>query len=237
MSKPSPSQTTSRTRAACPSRSTAKPSAPSPPAAPNLKSTKPSPKPPSTPSSKRNRTWECGRGVPHPRFLGVGFFQFRPQETRLSALQNSPQNVQFPFTPMRISRLETSIREESGLMRILRQMSLPVFTLFAAFLSFSATARAQSSYDLRSPDNRIEVRIRTAHVLRYDALLNGRALLQDSTLSLDIDHTTLGVNPKVRAARKRSVDQTLEPPVRQKFAKIREHYNELRLEMDGNYPV
>jgi alpha-glucosidase len=122
-------------------------------------------------------------------------------------------------------------------MRILRQMSLPVFTLFAAFLAFSATARAQSSYDLRSPDNRIEVRIRTAPVLRYDVLLNGRALLQDSTLSLDIDHTTLGVNPKVRAARKRSVDQTLEPPVRQKFAKIREHYNELRLEMDGNYAV
>ena len=29
----------------------------------------------------------------------------------------------------------------------------------------------------------------------------------------------------------------LEPVVKQKFAKIREHYNQLRLEMDGNYAV
>ena len=122
-------------------------------------------------------------------------------------------------------------------MSSLRQMSLPLLTLFAAFLALATIAPAQSSYDLRSPDNRIEVRIRTAPVLRYDVLLNGRALMQDSTLSLDIDHTTLGVNPKIRSAKKRTCDQTLEPPVRQKFAKIREHYNELRLEMDGNYAV
>ena len=122
-------------------------------------------------------------------------------------------------------------------MSALKPKSLPVLTLFAAFLAFSVSAPAQSSYDLRSPDNRIEIRIRTAPVLRYDVLLSGRALLQDSTLSLDIDHNSLGVNPKVRSAKKRSYDQTVEPPVRQKFAKIREHYNELRLEMDGNYAV
>ena len=122
-------------------------------------------------------------------------------------------------------------------MTFLKRLSLSLLTLFAASLAFSPTAPAQSSYDLRSPDNRIEVRIRTAPALRYDVLLNGRALMQDSTLSLDIDHSTFGVNPKVRSAKKRTYDQTLEPPVRQKFAKIREHYNELRLEMDGNYAV
>lgn len=122
-------------------------------------------------------------------------------------------------------------------MNSLRQTSLPAITLFAAFLALAMTTLAQSSYDLRSPDNRIEVRIRTAPALRYDVLLSGRPLLEDSTLSLDIDHHTLGVNPQVRSAKKRSYDQTIEPPVRQKFAKIREHYNELRLEMDGNYAV
>ncbi len=122
-------------------------------------------------------------------------------------------------------------------MSALKRLSLPVLSQFALVIAFSAPTPAQSSYDLRSPDNRIEVRIRTAPNLRYDVLLNGRPLQQDSTLSLDIDHTNLGVNPKVRSAKKRTVDQTLEPPVRQKFAKIREHYNELRLEMDGNYAV
>jgi len=118
-------------------------------------------------------------------------------------------------------------------------MSLPWLTVLAALLSLVlvSTAFAQASYDLRSPDNRIEVRIRTAPNLRYDVLLKGRPLLQDSTLSLDVDHKTLGTSPKVLSAKKRTYGQTIEPPVRQKFAKIREHYNELRLEMDGNYAV
>jgi len=98
-------------------------------------------------------------------------------------------------------------------------------------------AAAPSSFDLRSPDNRIEVRIRTAQHLRYDVLLKGRALLQDCPLSLDIDHNKLGVDPKVVSAKTRSFDQTVEPPVRQKFAKVRENYNEVRLEMEGGYSV
>ncbi len=122
-------------------------------------------------------------------------------------------------------------------MSTLRNISLTLLTLFSTFLALATTAAAQSSYDLRSPDDRIEIRIRTTPAVRYDVLLKGRALLLDSTLSLDIDHNTLGVNPKVRAAKKRSYDQTVEPPVHQKFAKIREHYNELRLEMDGGYAV
>ena len=124
-------------------------------------------------------------------------------------------------------------------MSALQRMSHLLFTVLAAFLSLAlvSTAFAQASYDLRSPDNRIEVRIRTAPTLRYDVLLKGRPLLQDSTLSLAVDHKTLGTSPKVLSAKKRTCDQTIEPPVRQKFAKIREHYNELRLEMDGNYAV
>jgi len=119
----------------------------------------------------------------------------------------------------------------------LKKRSLPLLALLSALLTTAGTAAAQSSYDLRSPDNRIEIRIRTAQHLRYDVLLKGRALLQDCTLSLDIDHKTLGVDPKVLAAKKLTYDQTVEPPVRQKFARVRENYNELRLEMEGGYAV
>ena len=122
-------------------------------------------------------------------------------------------------------------------MKALKQNSLALLALFSAFLATAGTSAAQSSYDLRSPDDRIEIRIRTAHHLRYDVLLKGRALLQDSSLSLDIDHKTLGEEPKVRAAKKRTYDQIVEPQVHQKFAKIRENYNELRIEFDGGYAV
>ena len=110
--------------------------------------------------------------------------------------------------------------------------------LLLAFIGITrTTVIAQSSYDLKSPDNRIEVRIRTSGQLRYDVLLRGNALLENAALSLDVEHKKLGLQPKVTSAKPRSYDQVVEPVVRQKFAKIRDHYNELRLTMDGGYAV
>ena len=104
-------------------------------------------------------------------------------------------------------------------------------------LGLAGSALAQASYSLLSPDKRIEVRIRTGDLFQYDVLFKETALLQNSTFSIDIDHHTLGLQPKVKATKERSYEGTLEPPVRQKFAKVREHYNELRLTMEGNYAV
>jgi alpha-glucosidase len=120
-------------------------------------------------------------------------------------------------------------------MNILRNS---ILLRFISAMMFTATlCVAQSSYDLRSPDNRIELRIRTAKQISYDVVLNGAAVLLNCPLSLDIDHKKLGIDPKVLSAKKNSVDQVLEPVVHQKSAKIRESYNQIRLEMDGGYAV
>src|SRR5437867_10975892 len=75
---------------------------------------------------------------------------------------------------------------------------LPRKASLMLILAICATgATAQSSYDLRSPGGRIEVRIRTANGLRYDVVFQGRTLLQDSTLSLNIDHKMLRTAAKV----------------------------------------
>ena len=107
--------------------------------------------------------------------------------------------------------------------------------MFVAVIMQKATA--QSSYDLRSPDGRIEIRIRTSGQIQYDVVLKGRAVLEKSALSLDVDHKKLGMQPKVIDAKRRSHDEEVVPVVRQKFAKIRDHYNELRLSMDSGYAV
>jgi alpha-glucosidase len=105
-------------------------------------------------------------------------------------------------------------------------------------LALSATsAPAQSSYDLRSPDGRIEVRVRTAGKISYDVVLKGQALLENCTVSLDVEHQKLGLEPKVTNAKTASHDEIVVPIVRQKFAKIRDHYNELRLTMQGGYAI
>ena len=97
------------------------------------------------------------------------------------------------------------------------------------------SAMAQSNYSLRSPDQRIEVRVRAADRLTYDVLLNGNPLLHNSTLSININHTNLGALPRVRASKQRSENKEIISPVPQKSVRIREHYNELKLEMEGDY--
>ena len=115
--------------------------------------------------------------------------------------------------------------------------TLACLLLIASTLYATEQARAQSSYDLRSPDNRVEVRIRTAGQIRYDVVFNTMPFLEDATLSLDVDHNKLGISPKVLDAKKTSHDEMIKPVVRQKFAEIRDRYNELRLTLDGGYSV
>jgi alpha-glucosidase len=109
--------------------------------------------------------------------------------------------------------------------------------LFTFVAVFTKEGDAQASYDLRSPDGRIEIKIGTAGQLRYDVVLKGRPVLENCTISLDVEHNKLGVQPKVMDAKPRSSDQIVVPVVRQKFAKIHDQYNELRLNMEGGYAV
>jgi len=111
--------------------------------------------------------------------------------------------------------------------------------LFAVLcmVSVARRAAAESSYSLKSPDNRIEVQIHVTSRIAYDVLLKDKLLLKDSTLSINIDGKALGENPQVKSTKKDSADRVLEPVVRQKFARIRERYNELRLDLDGGYAV
>jgi alpha-glucosidase len=118
-------------------------------------------------------------------------------------------------------------------------MIFQFWKLFAAVgLLFGLGSRAMSAdYDLRSPDRRIDVKIHAASQLKYDVFFRGKPLLQSSQLSINIDHAVLGQNPKVVSAKPRSSDQILEPVVRQKFAKIRDNYHELRLELEGGLSI
>jgi alpha-glucosidase len=117
------------------------------------------------------------------------------------------------------------------------KLLIPLLLLPLSVAALLEDDAAQSSFDLRSPDGRIEIRIRTAGQIRYDVVLKGRAVLENSTLSLDVEHKKLGVQPKVTGARERSSDQIVEPVIREKFAKIRDHYNELKLNLAGDYAV
>jgi len=114
---------------------------------------------------------------------------------------------------------------------------LASFVIVFWLLCLGQSATAQSNYSLRSPDQRIEVRVRVVDRLTYDVLLNGGLLLQNSTLSMNINQASLGIQPRVKAAKQRSENKEIISPVPQKSVRIREHYNELRLEMEGDYAI
>ncbi len=113
-----------------------------------------------------------------------------------------------------------------------------VSILFLLQISYLAgNAFAQSGYTVRSPDQKIEVRIRASDRLTYDIWFNGKVLLEDSAVSITINQATLGLQPRVKTTKKRTVNQEIVPAVPQKFSRIQENYNELRLDMEGNYGV
>lgn len=104
-------------------------------------------------------------------------------------------------------------------------------------MALSATAAAQSAYSVRSPDGRIELRIHAGSQITFDLAVNGQQLLQDSAISINIDGRQLGRDVTVTSVKQAAVDQAIEPAVRQKFARIREHYNELRITTGQNIAV
>jgi alpha-glucosidase len=104
-------------------------------------------------------------------------------------------------------------------------------------LLLAGLALAQTTHAVLSPNGRVEVKIQTTDRILYSVMLDGKLLIENSTLSIDINHNKLGVSPRIKSAKPRSVNQHIEPPVRQKRASIREAYNELRLEMEGGYAV
>src|SRR5688572_19749870 len=112
-----------------------------------------------------------------------------------------------------------------------------VLFLWATMFCYRETVLAQSDYSLRSPDQRIEVKIRASDRLTYDVLLKGAAILQNSTLSMKIDGTTLGERPRVKTAVPRTVDREIVSAVPQKGVRLPENYNELRLDLEGDYAV
>jgi len=56
-------------------------------------------------------------------------------------------------------------------------------------------------------------------------------------LSLDVDHKKLGIEPKVLKPSHALTTRRSSRLVRQKFAEIRDRYNELRLIMAGGFAV
>uniref|UniRef100_UPI00404BA005 glycoside hydrolase family 97 N-terminal domain-containing protein n=1 Tax=Cephaloticoccus sp. TaxID=1985742 RepID=UPI00404BA005 len=113
----------------------------------------------------------------------------------------------------------------------------PLLILALVGLCSARLVAVDSSHSLHSPNGAIVADVRVSDRICFDLTVADMMILKDSTLSLRIDDETLGLSPQLRSAETRSHDDVLHPVVRQKAAELRDHYNELRLEMEGGYAV
>jgi len=94
-----------------------------------------------------------------------------------------------------------------------------------------------SALHLVSPGGHISVDVRAAPDLAYDVAYDGKPLLTDARLSLDVDHRRLGAGARITGTKTRRADDTVRPPVRLKAETLADRYNELRVECEGGFAV
>lgn len=111
--------------------------------------------------------------------------------------------------------------------------------LLITFLMVVATCTfSQSVLFLMSPDQKIQLNIKTTDFLEIEVLVDSIVVLEYSRLSLSIeDEEVLGLNPKVKKKLLESVDRYVEPVVAEKYKSVHENYNELKLLCKGDYQV
>jgi alpha-glucosidase len=125
-------------------------------------------------------------------------------------------------------------------MRILSTVFLILCGIFPLF----AEANTAIEYSLLSPGKDIEVKVHidsSSKSIHYSAFHKGKPWLDSSPISMTIrlngKDRILGKNPAAANVKKRTVNNTLTPVIRQKSKEITERYNELAIAFKGNYSL
>ena len=104
-----------------------------------------------------------------------------------------------------------------------------LMTFFAAMLLVTTAWAAPKTYELKSPDGRLKVQIKTGNGICYTLQHDSDLLLQDSYVGMYMtDGTAYGENDKVVATSKRSINETIET-VMYKKSEVKDVFNELTL--------
>ena len=103
------------------------------------------------------------------------------------------------------------------------------FTLIATFMFAISAYAAPKTYDLNSPDGKLNVSVKTGEELAYSLVYDGDILLENSPVAMFLtDGTVFGGAQKPVKATRRSVDQAI-PTAIYKKSEVKDNFNELTL--------
>ena len=110
-------------------------------------------------------------------------------------------------------------------------------TLLAALCIGSLSLAAQKTYQLTSPDGKVETTITAGTTLAYSISVDGKQVLAPSALSMSLSNNSVwGTNVKVKKAHRSTINEEVSSPVYRATA-LPNHCNVLTLQCAGNYNV
>lgn len=109
--------------------------------------------------------------------------------------------------------------------------------LLLTWLLGIGTSIAQKPQTLISPNGALKVEVLVGERLTYSISSDNDVVLKDATLSLQLTNETLGVNPKLRSAKRGSLNENIQREIPLKNAVVSNHCNTLTLNMVGGYSV
>lgn len=103
-------------------------------------------------------------------------------------------------------------------------------TLILAFIfSFLPILKAEQ-FDVKSPDGQIIVRIFIEEKISYSVFFKGKEIVHPSEISLVFDNgISTGTKPRIKSYKYNLIDETIIPVVKEKYAEIRNHCNEINI--------
>ena len=107
--------------------------------------------------------------------------------------------------------------------------------LTGILMLLTIVAVAQKTYKLKSPDRKIEFIVGLDKNLMISAKYDGLEILKPSVVSMNLENTVLGKNPKVNKIERESISEILQPAVKVKEASIENNCNQLKLYFNDNY--
>ena len=106
----------------------------------------------------------------------------------------------------------------------------------AACMCINSNTFAQI-YELSSFDDKINLKVEITDQIVYSVTYNSKLILSPSPVSLQVGDKILGKDPKVLNNERKKVDEIITPVVKIKSAKVPDQYNELRMNLEGDYSL
>ncbi|MGK9369312.1 glycoside hydrolase family 97 protein [Melioribacter sp. Ez-97] len=92
-------------------------------------------------------------------------------------------------------------------------------------------------YEVESPSKKLRVSISANDNLTYSVFYNDEMIIKPSVISMTLDRGILGKQPQVKNNSVNYVNRDLKPVVKQKYAVIKDEFNELRLDFENNFTL